>query len=161
MKAVLPLRFLSGNNGQKSHIVIDAVINGLEATLIIDSGASNCVIDSSRALIFDLEPDFLFMNESAVGLGSDSISSSLSRAITFELGDFVLERFPFVLLDLGIINDTFRKSGCSPVDGIIGTDLLLAGNAIIDYKSATISFSGNKRMLQKFFRQPFIFSGDE
>jgi len=160
MKAVLPLRFLSGHQGQKSHIVVTAFINGLEATLIIDSGASNCVLDTGKSLGYNLSPDGSFGNEMAVGLGSDSISSSLARADVFELGDFVVSHFPFVLLDLTIINETFKKAGSDQIDGIIGADLLMAGNAVINYKSATITFRGSKRELNKIFRHPFLFSGD-
>jgi len=159
MKARLLLHFLSGLRSPKSHIVVTGLINGIEAILIIDTGASNCVLDVGNAQKFGLTPDLAYGNESAVGLGSDKINSSLSRAELFELGDFKLKHFPFVLLDLKIINDTFRKTGSGRIDGIIGTDLLLAGNALIDYKSATISFSGNKRELQRLFKSPFVISG--
>jgi len=156
MKAVLPLHFLTGLDGQKSHITVDGMINGQPASLIIDSGASNSVLDASLADHFGLVPDHSYQKESAVGLGSDSIDSSLSRAAVFELGTFHILQFPFVLLDLSIINNTFRKTGSGHIDGIIGTDLLLAGHAIIDYKKATIVFSGNSRTLQKVFRHPFV-----
>jgi hypothetical protein len=155
MRAELPLHFLTGLDGQKSHITVNGIINGKEARLIIDSGASNSVLDVSLADHFGLVPDHAYQKESAVGLGSDSIDSSLSRAAVFELGAFRIMRFPFVLLDLSIINNTFRKTGSGHIDGIIGTDLLLAGHACIDYKRATITFSGSSRALQKFFRHPF------
>jgi len=155
MRAELPLHFLTGSDGQKSHITIDALINGIVARLIIDSGASNSVLDGSLAAHFGLTPDHSYQKESAVGLGSDSIDSSLSRAALFELGTFRIVHFPFVLLDLSIINNTFSKTGSGQIDGIIGTDLLLSGNARIDYKRATITFSGSSRQIQKVFRHPF------
>lgn len=152
MKAVLPLRFLSGMEGQQSHIAVEAVINGKSALMIIDTGASNCVLDADRASQFGLDHEPSFRSDSAIGIGAESLSVSLSRCEHFELGEFRMEKFPFVLLDLGTINETFGKAGCGPVDGIIGTDLLLAANAVIDYKSATILFRGSKRSLQRLFK---------
>lgn len=152
MKSVLPLRFLSGMEGQQSHIAVEALINGKSALLIIDTGASNCVLDSVRAAQFGLEHDPSFRSDSAIGIGSESLSVSLSRCQSFELGEFKMNKFPLVLLDLSTINETFGKAGSGPVDGIIGTDLLLAANAVIDYKSATILFRGSKIALQKIFR---------
>lgn len=152
MKSVLPLRFLSGMEGQQSHIAVEAQINSKPALLIIDTGASNCVLDSARATQFGLDHDPSFRSDSAIGIGTDSLSVTLSKCDTFELGDFRMQKFPFALIDLGTINETFAKAGCVPVDGIIGTDLLLAANAVIDYKSATITFRGNKRTLQRLFR---------
>lgn len=156
MKAALPLRFLSAMQGQRSHIAVDALINGIAATMIIDTGASNCVLDSARADRFQLTYEPSFESESAIGIGSASLSITLSKCEKFELGDFKMKEFPFVLLNLSKINETFSKAGCDPVDGIIGTDLLLAANAVIDYKSATIEFRGNKRALQKAFQNVFI-----
>lgn len=152
MRAVLPLRFLSGMEGQQSHIAVEALINGKPALMIIDTGASNCVLDAERARQFGLEHDTFLRSDSAIGIGSASLSATLSRCQSFGLGEFRMEKFPFVLLDLGTINETFGKAGCGPVDGIIGTDLLLAANSVIDYKSATILLRGSKRALQRLFR---------
>ena len=142
--------------GQQSHIVVDVLINGFAASMIIDTGASNCVLDAERSERFRLIHDPSLERESAIGIGSGSLSISLSRCDRFELGDFKMDKFPFVLLDLSTVNETFGKAGCDPVDGIIGTDLLLAANSVIDYKSATILFLGNKRALEKIFRNIFI-----
>ncbi len=152
MKSILSLRFLTAMEGQQSHIAVDAVINGKPALMIIDTGASNCVLDLARAVKFELLHDPFFISDSAIGIGSGQLSVTLSRSKYFALGTFRIELFPFVLLDLATINATFAKAGCEPVDGIIGTDLLLAANAVIDYKSATITFRGNKKVLKKLFQ---------
>lgn len=157
MKAALPLHLIKGNNGQISHIAVICSINGCDAMLIIDSGASNCVLDVTRATLFELAADNSFGNEVAVGLGSGNIHSSLSRAELFALGDIEIKYFPFVMLDLSIINDTFREYGSIEIDGIIGTDLLLACDAKIDYKQKKLFLKGNKRRLQKVFKHPFQF----
>lgn len=155
MKAALPLHLIKGNNGQISHIAVSCTINNCNAMLIIDTGASNCVLDISRSANYNLVDDYSFGNEMAVGLGSSQIQSSLSRAGSFQLGDIEIEQFPFVMLDLQIINDTFREYGSSEIDGIVGTDLLLACNAKIDYKQKMLFLKGNKRRLQKVFKHPF------
>jgi hypothetical protein len=157
MKAALPLHLIKGNTGQISHIAVGCKINNRDAMLIIDSGASNCVLDMARSGNFNLVADRSFGSEMAVGLGSNQIKSSLSRADVFLLGEIEIKQFPFVMLDLQIINDTFLEYGSVEIDGIIGTDLLLACDAKIDYKQKLLFLKGNKRRLQKVFKHPFQF----
>jgi hypothetical protein len=39
----------------------------------------------------------------------------------------------FILFDLSYVNEALSQQKIKPVDGIIGADVLLKGNAIIDY----------------------------
>jgi hypothetical protein len=39
----------------------------------------------------------------------------------------------FILFDLSHVNEALSQQKIKPVDGIIGADVLLKGNAIIDY----------------------------
>lgn len=161
MKTKLKLLFLSGFNGQKSHIAVKGLINGIEATLIIDTGASNCVLDTASEEKFNLDRDNAFKSEKTVGLGSDNIESNLARAKSFSLNEFHLKDFPFVLLDLSIINKSLTENGYDPIDGVIGTDLLLAGKSKINYKNKTIQFKGSKKKLNKKFKHLYSALADK
>ncbi len=149
MRSVLPLEFFTNNDGLKSHIAVNAIINGKSAFLIVDTGASNCIIDLNKKDNFNLKPETFDFDNKVMGIGTQELEASVTLCEKLELGAFYLKNYPFVLLDLGAINDSLEKNGCSAIDGIIGADLLLKAKAVIDYESATILFRGNKSELHK------------
>ncbi len=155
MNALLPLLLIQGQFGQSSHIAVESYVNQKKALFIIDTGASNTVLDLTRSARFELRHDLSNIPEMAVGLGSDQIESSIARAELFSLGEMNFPNFPFVLLDLSIINTTFARFGQEPVDGIIGNDLLISCSARISYPDMLIRLRGNKRKIRQWFREPF------
>jgi hypothetical protein len=53
---------------------------------------------------------------------------------TFEIGIIVLENYDAAVLDLSHVNQSYQKLGLPPVDGILGSDILVDYNAVIDYE---------------------------
>jgi hypothetical protein len=51
-----------------------------------------------------------------------------------QIGDWKKNQVPIALIDLSYVNDAFDSIDASPVDGILGADILKKGNAIIDYE---------------------------
>ena len=40
-----------------------------------------------------------------------------------------------IIIDLKHVNNALNEQNCTPIHGIIGSDILKKGNAIINYKS--------------------------
>lgn len=155
MKAEIPLQLIEGQQGMVSHIAIEVLVNKRTALFIIDTGASNTVFDTGFAAKFGLIPDHDYGYEKAIGLGSHDLQSSVARARSFEAGSLRLKQFPFVLLDLQIINQTFHEAGGPVIHGILGTDIFLSCKAVISYKKGRILLSGNAKKLSQLFKKPF------
>lgn len=152
MKAELPIRFIPENEKYVSHIAVEAKVNGKNAVFIIDTGASNSVFNIKDAEKYKLNTKEIPGGEKAVGLGSDQLDTQMAKKVEFRAGDMVFKKFAFVLLDLEIINDTFKKLGAESIQGIIGTDLLLKCKAVINYRKRILTLSCSKKQLEKAFK---------
>ena len=122
------------------HILIDAHINGFSALILIDTGASKTVFDLNY--FYENFPDFTPVKENRLssGLGNNTIQSHAAIIEEFTMGEIKIADFTTSLIDLSMVNDTYQKLNLPKINGILGGDLLMQLNAIIDYKNQKISF---------------------
>ena len=67
---------------------------------------------------------------------TDEISKTMiSKSNKIKIGKWMKENISIVLFDMSFINKTLVDQGAERVNGIIGSDLLKKGKAIIDYSS--------------------------
>ena len=59
----------------------------------------------------------------------------ISKSNNIKIGKWVKKNISIVLFDMSFINKTLVDQGAERVNGIIGSDLLKKGKAIIDYSS--------------------------
>jgi hypothetical protein len=152
VKAEIPILFIPEVGDFVSHIAVQVEVNGKAARMIIDTGASNTVFDVNMADEYDLLVKSIPSGEKAVGLGSSQLETNMATKVSFKAGEMEFNKFSFVLLDLEIINDTFKKMGIGRIEGIIGTDLLLMCKATINYRKKILTLSCTKKQLQKAFK---------
>ena len=152
VKAEIPIRFIPENENWVSHIAVQVKVNGKKADMIIDTGASNSVFNIHDAEAYGLNTKAIPGGEKAVGLGSDQLDTHMAKKVELKAGDMVFKKFSFVLLDLEIINETFKKLGVGSIQGIIGTDLLLKCKAVINYRKKILTLSCTKKELEKAFK---------
>ncbi len=156
MKVVLDLLFIPADEEWASHIAVQVKVNGKKATMIIDTGASNTVFDLNKIDEFDLKNASVPFGEKAIGLGSDQLETQMTSNVSLKIDEMEFTNFSFVLLDLSIINETFKRLGAKEIEGIIGTDLLLSCKALINYRKKTLSLSCTKKVLNQRFRLDFM-----
>jgi len=116
-----------------THIVVAAFINGQLANVLIDTGASQTVMDRNRIGLFSTETEFESTGQLSKGLGTDGMESHRFTVSQFILGDLVMEDMPVTLLDLSHVNESYDQLGLVKVDMVLGGDILLAHSAVIDY----------------------------
>ena len=56
----------------------------------------------------------------------------------FRIGDVLMENFEAVLLDMSHINESYTQIGFKAIDGVLGSDIMYAYKADIDYKKMTL-----------------------
>ena len=133
MKTIIPIDIVPLGDDNSFHLFVNSVINGKKYDMLIDTGASHTIFDST--LIPELPAGETFVNEiQSAGIHAGELKTGIGRIKKFKLGD--LKRFDWtvVLIDLTHVNEMYRKFAKKRVAGLIGSDFLLYHNAIIDYK---------------------------
>ena len=113
------------------HFELSGKFNGKPARFILDTGASQTVLDKERAQGFDLA--YETETQTAGGLGTASFETSISKNNTLEIDKLSLNDITVAALDLSHVNKALISQDAEPVDGVLGADVLSRTNAIINY----------------------------
>lgn len=105
------------------HIILSVKINKKKARFVVDTGASNSVIDENQKERLNINA--AISDIVATGAGRTDIPIAIAKNVKLEINlDHV---------NLAIIDYNGQR-----VDGIIGSDILTEINAIIDYNDLNI-----------------------
>jgi len=116
-----------------NHIEIQGILNGKPGTFILDTGASNSCLGFEAIHKFDLNTQESHIK--AAGAGALDMDTQLSKSNHLQLGTWERKRVSLVLFDLQHVNAALLAHQATPVDGIIGTDILKRAKAVIDYNT--------------------------
>lgn len=127
---------------RQNHLLVRALVNGEEAWLTVDSGSPISAIAASRRQHYRLAgiasnsnlPARVQVNE---GFGN------LAVARSFRLGALTLLDEPVVMLNLKSPSRASRLLNDERVDGILGTDILLPLEAVLDCQRQTLVLKMN------------------
>ena len=119
-----------------NHFEMDACINGVDGTFILDTGASSTCIGTDCAEKFRLISEASDIR--AAGAGASNMLTEISRKNTVEIGNWSQKKIKLVLFDLTHVNQALVNHDAKPVNGIIGADILKRGKAVIDYEKKAL-----------------------
>ncbi len=122
----IPLRLTETN-----HFEIKAKINGVPGRFILDTGASNTCVDMEKADLFKMTSQVSEVK--AAGAGATEMETLISDNNHMEIGKWSKKKQKIVLFDLVHVNLALTSHNTSPVDGIIGADILKKAKGVIDY----------------------------
>jgi len=114
------------------HLLVEIVVFGQKLFAVVDTGASRSVFDKTfvKEHLKELEH-----SEETQATTLFSTSSTLQAIIpAIKIGSLVLKDYETVALDLETVNQAYENLGHPPIIGIIGSDLLLKYQAVINYK---------------------------
>jgi clan AA aspartic protease (TIGR02281 family) len=123
------------------HFELAAEVNGHSARLVLDTGASHTVFATLSAERFGL--DTTPSDQRAGGVGTSDHATATTTVAELRLGAARLNDVAARTLDLGHVNRALEARGGTPIDGVIGGDVLRSTEAIIDYARATIYLRGS------------------
>lgn len=125
------------------HIFIPCRINGKKARLLIDTGASRTVFDHDRIRKFIGKKKIKLdkLDKLSIGLGTNTMESHSTILKTFKLGRILLENYKAVVLDMIHVNQSYSMLGMEMIDGVLGGDLLVQLNAVVDYRKKVLVVS--------------------
>lgn len=116
------------------HLQLTIKINGRDAILILDTGASRSVFDENRIKNFTTNNQTEDLERLSSGLGTNTMVSKKVHLDKLQLNELSIENYEATILDLSHVNLSYEKLNLSLIDGVLGSDILQAFNAIIDYK---------------------------
>ncbi len=118
------------------HLLVKATINGVRGNFILDTGASNSCVGFESTDLFLLKT--VKSKTKAAGAGGTGMLTQLSMSNTLKLGRWTDKDFHLVVFDMSHVNAALAEHKAKKVQGIIGADVLLKSDAIIDYSSSSV-----------------------
>lgn len=144
----IPLRLLN-IEGDGFHLQAKVKINGKPALVIVDTGASRTVFDQTEIARFLRTEAISDHDRVSTGLGTSSMVSQVVTLGSFAVGKLKLENFPAVVLDLQHVNHTYAVLGFPAIAGVLGSDVLVANKAVIDFRKKTLALTVVKKSAKK------------
>lgn len=115
------------------HLILNVKINSKRARLVLDTGASQTVLDMNRMTRFTTQKKFEKSDGHSSGIGSSSMESHIFMSEKMDIGDFTILKKQLVLLDMVHVNSSYALINKKPVDGVLGGDILKKYKAVINY----------------------------
>ncbi len=133
----IPFEIISLNE-EGYHLMIIAYINKNQIRLILDTGASQTAFDTNFILDKMSELEVTKAEQISSGLGTNTMESFECELSSFEIGELKINNYKAALLDLSHVNHTYQKLNIETIQGVLGNDILLKYDALIDYKNKQI-----------------------
>ncbi len=137
-KIVLKIKLLNIEN-DGYHLLIKAKINGKVANLLIDTGASRTVFDLNRMDKFINKKDLKKNDQLSSGLGTNSMVSHVSEIKKLDLNGLIIANYDGIFIDLSHVNKSYENIKLKPIDGVIGSDILLQFKAVVNYEKMELT----------------------
>ncbi len=112
--------------------------NGQDAYLLLDTGASQTVLDRDATQVFNLPVVPSTAKREYVGLGGKSDTGEIVKVGSITLGTIHLTNIDLPRIDLSAINDTLKSQNAEAIDGLLGDDFLHSGQAVMDFEHQKI-----------------------
>jgi hypothetical protein len=144
MTTIIPFKVLD-ISGEGFHLLIKILINKKVAKVIIDTGASKTVFDKKRIKKYVGKKTFEKHDSLSTGLGTSTMTSELVSIKKIKIGELEIVNYKTILLDLSHVNNSYEQIKLKPVDGVLGSDLLLKYSAVIDYDKKILKLKFPKK----------------
>jgi hypothetical protein len=128
-------------HGDGFHPVLDIVIFNKPFKVVLDTGASRTAFDRDLLIQANQEADIIASERLSTGLGTNTMESATAVIENIWIGDMMIPEMEVAVLDLSAINVAYRELGHPEVLGVLGSDVLMKYNAVVDF--------GKRRLLLK------------
>jgi predicted aspartyl protease len=135
----LPIRIINIED-DGFHLMVSIKIGRKKANMLLDTGASRTVFDQQRIARFlpENQEGFEKNERLSTGLGTNTLESQVTELKSMKLGDIKISGFQAIILDMKHVNESYKQLGLPPIDGVVGSDLLMKYDAVIDYKEGLL-----------------------
>ena len=137
MVVTVPLQIIDLNE-DGFHPLLNIKVFGKKFTVVLDTGASKTAFDKT---LLQQANESALITESGIlstGLGTNSMASFTAAIHDMRIGRLKIPEFEVAVLDLSTINFAYAQMGHPQVLGVIGGDILMRYNAVINYGKRTL-----------------------
>ncbi len=137
----LPLQLVD-LQGDGFHLLVEVVVFGVSFQAVLDTGASKSAFDME--IISDLAPADQIIHvpdHHAIGLGTTTMERYYVVCPELKVGSICIKDYEAPVFDLSAIKFAYDKLELPPVIGVLGGDILMQYDAVIDYKKQTLTLS--------------------
>ena len=125
------------DNDYNIHLIVNANIKKRNIRLLIDTGATHSciakhIVDDMAALETEDVDKLLNLSEEI----TDIEQKKMIKIPRLQVGDFYINNYFYLITDLTHINMMYENMDIQPIDGLLGSDILLKYKAMIDYSRA-------------------------
>jgi len=114
------------------HPLVEISVFGSSFILVLDTGASKTAFDHDT--LKEINKSAITLSDRlSTGLGTNSMVSSTAIIHNLFIGKLLIPEIQVAVLDLSTINIAYRQLGHPDVLGVLGSDILMKYNAVIDY----------------------------
>lgn len=122
------------------HLIANVQVEGTDRKhdlrMVVDSGSSVTLITPAAAKALGLAVEKT--GGTVGGVGGTGIAVSTTRTKTLKIGGHEEKEASLAVIDIGHVNTQFEAFGLKAVDGVIGSDWMLAKKGLIDVASARL-----------------------
>jgi hypothetical protein len=138
MKINIPLHIID-MQGDGYHLLVEVKIGRTRYKVVLDTGASKTVFDQTMLLQAQAGIEIEATNRLSAGLGTLTMESFTAMLPDLRIGRLKLPQFEVAVLDLSTINQAYAQLNHPQVLGVLGGDILMEYNAVIDYGKRKLS----------------------
>ena len=140
MVITVPLQIID-LHGDGYHPLVEIKVNGTPYILVLDTGASKTAFDHDILQQSGAGSTIMASERLSTGLGITNMNSSTAIISDIKIGDLQISNFEVAVLDLSTINIAYRQLNQPEVLGVLGGDILVKYNAVIDYGNKELRFN--------------------
>ncbi len=118
---------------------MEVVVFGQPFLVVLDTGASKTAFDKTMLQETNAAAVFMETDRLSTGLGTNTMESFTLTLHDLHIGSTLIPNFDVAVLNLSSINIAYRQMGKPLVLGVIGSDILVKYNAVIDYGKSTLT----------------------
>ena len=137
----IPLE-ITGIKEDGHHVFINATVNGNSVRLLVDTGASRTVFDESTVKKIQEGVELELNEDKAVGLGSVELDNFIANLRHISIAGMEIKDLQIGVLDLSHVNESYGKINMPPIDGVLGSDVLVKYKAVIDFGKKEMTLFG-------------------
>jgi predicted aspartyl protease len=147
MPTIVPLEIVAIED-DGFHLMVGITINGVDARMLVDTGASRSVFDQERiGRFFEDMPEMAKNEQKSTGLGTRDMQSQALYLDKVEIGELTIRKYPAVVLDMSHVNLSYAELGMDVIDGVLGSDILMKYGAHIEYGQRWLRINKRKKRL--------------
>ena len=123
------------------HILVEGRFNDETPVFwIIDTGASKTVLDLNLRPFYEVVESDNEDDYQSAGINQGMMETSVGKMYYLRFGDLEITEQKVALIDLNHVNDIYGKYTEYRIAGLLGGDILMQYQCVIDYSKKTIVF---------------------